>query len=79
MAAAIDLSGLGSLEEQVYVSALQLQKMESEVPEEERPDQASADFSVEDNNVTLTITLETETNIENGKAVISAKPYLSLS
>jgi hypothetical protein len=76
MAAPIDLSTLSSLEEQIYVAALQLQNAELAIPEDDRPDNATVEFSAEDGNVSLSITLSTDTSIENGKAVISAKPYL---
>ena len=76
MANPIDLSTASSLEQQVYIAALALQNAELVVPEEERPDNASVNFSPEEATVTLTVTLPTTTTIENGKAVIAANTYL---
>ena len=77
MANPIDLSTATTLEQQAYLCGLEMQSLELAIDPADRPDNTQIAFSSEDANVAITITLETETTIENGKAVIAAKPYLA--
>ena len=76
MAAAIDLSGAASLEEQVYLGILEMQKKELAIPADTRPDNVQVAFDQEAATVALSVSLTTVTTIENGKAVIAAQSYL---
>lgn len=76
MANPIDLSGAPSLEAQAYQVALELQKQELAVEEENRPDNTQIAFDTEASNVSISITLDTSLVVNNGDAVISAIPYL---
>ncbi len=77
MAASIDLSTATSLEQQAYLCALQLQKLELAIAPETRPDNAQIAFDTEGATATLSVTLNTVTTVENGKAVIAVSPYLT--
>ena len=77
MAAPIDLSGLSSLEEQVYRAALEMQKAELAIAADARPDQTQVAFDTENQNVAITITLDTTLTVNGNEAVIAAVPYLA--
>ena len=76
MAAPIDLTVASSLEQQAFMIGLALQQAELAVPEEERPNNATIDYSTEENTVSITLTLNTQTSVNNGNAVITPVPYL---
>lgn len=76
MAAAIDLSGAASLEEQAYRVGLELQKAELSIPAENRPDNTQITFDTENQNVAVSFTLDTTLTVNNGTAVIAVTPYL---
>ena len=76
MAFPLDLSGLDSLEQQMFVGALAMQQLELSIPEEGRPDRASIDFDTENQTVTVTFSLDTYTATVNGKAEIGVRNYL---
>lgn len=76
MAAAIELSSAASLEEQAYRVALEMQKLELAISEEDRPDNTQVAFDTENQNVAITLTLGTTLQVSNGTAVISITPYL---
>ena len=75
MAAPIDLSSTTSLEQQAYLVALELQKQELAIDEENRPDNTQIAFDTEANTADITISLTTVLTVENGKAVIAADTY----
>ena len=77
MASTRDLSGYKNLEEQLFVGALVLQKIETTKPEEDRPNNITIDFDTEDQTVSISLTLDTYTATVDGKAQIGVKEYLS--
>lgn len=78
MAIPIDLTSATTLEQQAYLCALEMQKLELTIPVETRPDNTTVAFNTEAGSVNMSITLNTLTTIEGGKAVIAAQPYLGL-
>lgn len=79
MAAPINLTSTTTLEQQAYLCALEMQKLELAIPVETRPDNTTIAFNTENGSVSMNITLNTLTTIEGGKAVIAAQPYLDLT
>ena len=77
MAAPIDLSASTSLEAQAYQVALELQKQELAISEENRPDNTQVTYDTEASTVSISIVLDTNLVITNGNALISAEPYLA--
>lgn len=77
MAAPINLSGSASLEQQAYSVALELQRQESAIAPESRPDQVQIAFDTEGNTVGIAMSLNTTLTVTNGNAVIAVVPYLA--
>lgn len=77
MAAPISLASATSLEQQAYLVALELQKLELAIPTETRPNNTSITFDTEAATVSFTVNLDTTMTITGGSAVIAAKPYLA--
>ncbi len=77
MAAAIDVSGAPSLEQQAYLIGLALQQAELAVDEENRPDQSQISFDTENATVSIAITMGTTLSVSGNDAVIGAVPYLA--
>lgn len=75
MAAPVNITAT-SLEQQAYLVALELQKLELAIAPENRPDRTQISFDTEGNTVAISITLDTTFAITDGKAVFSAKPYM---
>jgi hypothetical protein len=59
MAAPISLNTIASLEQQVYVAALELQKLELALPADTRPNNTTVTFDTEESTVSIAINLET--------------------
>lgn len=78
MATPINLTTATTLEQQAYLCALEMQTLELAIPIETRPDNTTVAFNTEAGSVTMSITLNTLTTVEDGKAVIAALPYLRL-
>lgn len=76
MASPISLSSATSLEQQAYLVALELQKLELAIPADTRPNNTSITFDTEAATVSFTVNLDTVMTINGGNAVIAAKPYL---
>ena len=76
MAAPIDLSTVGTLEEQAYLVGLELQQLELSIPIENRPDNTSIAFDTEAATVNISMTLATNTQVVDGKAQIGVNAYL---
>ena len=76
MAAPIDLSTVGTLEEQAYLVGLELQQLELSIPIENRPDNTSIAFDTEASTVNISMTLATNTQVVDGKAQIGVNAYL---
>jgi hypothetical protein len=77
MAAAISLSGITTLEQQAYVVALELQKLELAIPAETRPNNVQIAFDTEASTVAISINLGTALTVSAGSAHIAAVTYLS--
>lgn len=76
MAQPINLTNAISLEQQAYLVALELQKIELAQPEDNRPDNTQIAFDTEANTVAINYTLDTSMSIDNGNAVIGVETYL---
>ena len=76
MAAPIDLSTVGTLEEQAYLVGLELQQLELAIPIENRPDNTTIAFDTEAATVNMSMSLATVTEIVKGKAQIGVVAYL---
>jgi hypothetical protein len=59
MAAPISLNTIASLEQQAYVAALELQKLELALPADTRPNNTTVTFDTEESTVSIAINLET--------------------
>lgn len=77
MAAPITLTSATSLEQQAYLVALELQKLELAIPAETRPNNTSIAFDTEASTVSFTVNLGTTMTISGGNAVIAAQTYLA--
>lgn len=77
MAAPMNLSTATSLEQQAYLTALELQKLELAIAPENRPNNAQVTFDTEGGTVAIAVTLNTVMTVEAGKAVIAATTYLA--
>jgi hypothetical protein len=77
MASPITLTSATSLEQQAYLVALELQKLELAIPAETRPNNTTITFDTEAATVSFTVNLDTNLTISGGNAVIAAKTYLA--
>lgn len=77
MASPITLTSATSLEQQAYLVALELQKLELAIPAETRPNNTTIAFDTEAATVSFTVNLDTTMTISGGNAVIAAKTYLA--
>lgn len=77
MANPIALDSATSLEQQAYLVALQLQKLELAIEAGTRPNNTQIGFDTEASTVSITINLGTVLSVASGNAVIAAVPYLT--
>lgn len=76
MANPANLNAATSLEQQLYLCALNLQMKELALPADTRPDNVQINHSADGDNVTISITFATTPAIENGKATYAVITYL---
>ena len=76
MANPIDLSGVASLEQQVYLAALELHRLELAEDPNGSIDNTQVTYNLEQNQVAINVSLGTSLAIDGSDAVISAVPYL---
>ncbi len=76
MASPVDLTTIASLEQQLYAAALEMHTLEQAIPAESRPDNITIEFAPEEDQVTITCTLESILSVVNGEATFAVQTYL---